>query len=362
MMDGRALAAQVDGATLSASDLALFCGANPAQLLREIATAGSAAELAALVELAGRLVLGAMARPSDVDDCARMATEFVAAAAATCIRLAVADAAEAGFSAPKARMAWFAYGALARGEMLRFVPPKLGVVFDDSTLGDTAQASIYGAIVAGRVSEWLHKCGLTGEEGQWPEGSHECMARSAWERFFSSTIHSPIEHDVFARREFFDMRPIAGDGGFIGELESWLAGQLGESDLLVPLLAIDTMGNLPPLTFFSGLVVALDGSERAGLDLAATALQPIADAARVFGLASGRKEMNTLERLAAAGSDEVFQDAAEAYRIALFHQALSGGGRMDPSKLARLDQRLLKTAFTNVLRLLELTTHRFITA
>jgi hypothetical protein len=66
--------------------------------------------------------------------------------------------------------------------------------------------------------------------------------------------------------------------------------------------------------------------------------------------------------LAAAGSDDVFQDAAEAYRIALFHQALSGGGRMDPSKLARLDQRLLKTAFTNVLRLLELTTHRFITA
>lgn len=360
LMANRALAARVDDATLTAGDLALFCNANPAQLLNDIAAAKAPDEMRPLLELAGRLVLDALAKPADVDDCARMATEFVAAATTACVRLAEQDAAEAGFVLPDARFAWFAYGALARGELLRFVPPKVGVVFDDGPLGDPTQASIYGTIVAGRVADWLHKCGLNGPEARWPDGAHPCMPRTEWQHFFGSTIRNPIGHDLFSRREFFDLRPLSGDPALIGDLEAWLSGQLKQAELLVPLLANDTLGNLPPLTFFSGLVVSLDGTERHGLDLTETALHPISDAARVFALANGHAQINTLERLAAIGDAPVFQDAAEAYRIALYHQAMAGANRIDPSKLERLDQRLLKTAFTSVLRLLEHTTQRFI--
>lgn len=361
LMRHRAQAARVNGAILTAADLALFCNANPVYLQSEIHDANSAAELATLLKLASRLVLDALAQAADVDDCSRMATEFVAAATAACIRLAENDAADAGFTPPNARLAWFAYGPLARGELLRFVPPKVGVVFDDQPLGDPTTASIYGTVVAGRVSDWLHECGLGGPEASWPEGSHPCMPLTEWRHFFGSTIRNPIGHDLFARREFFDLRPLSGDESLIAETESWLAAQLKQSDLLVPLLANDTLGNLPPLTFFSGLVVALDGTEHTDLDLAATALHPISDAARVFALSSGHRQVNTLERLQAAGADPVFSDAAEAYRIALFQQARAGSTRMNPSKLERLDQRLLKTAFTSVLRLLEHTTRKFIT-
>jgi signal-transduction protein with cAMP-binding, CBS, and nucleotidyltransferase domain len=359
LMAHRTLAAHVSGATLSAADLALFTGANPAQLLHDIHHARAAAELNPLLQLANRQVLDALSRPSDVDDCARMATEFVAAATAACIRLAEQDAADAGIARPDARYAWFAYGTLARGEVLRLQPPKVGVVFDDAPLGDPTAASIYGTVVAGRLSDWLHKCGLNGPEAQWPQGSHPCMPRSEWKHFFGSTIRNPIGHDLFARREFFDLRPLSGDASLIDELQSWLLAQRQQSDLLVPLLANDTLGNLPPLTFFSGLVVALDGTEHKDLDLAATALHPISDAARVFALADGHPQVGTLERLAAAGDNPVFHDAAEAYRIALYQQALAGSNRIDPSKLERLDQRLLKTAFSSVLRLLEHTTRRF---
>jgi signal-transduction protein with cAMP-binding, CBS, and nucleotidyltransferase domain len=358
-------AATVDGAMLSAADLALFCNADPFRLLGEIRGASSAGELGPLLRLAGRLVLEALARSSDVDDCSVMATEFVAAATAAAIRLAERDAAEAGIAAPETRFAWFAYGALARGELLRLVPPKIGVVFDDSPLRDPTSASIYGAVVAGRVADWLHRIGLHGPEAQWPQGSHPCMPLSEWQHFFRATIRNPVGHDIFSRREFFDMRPLRGDASLIGETQAWLRDQLSQSDRLVPLLASDTLGNLPPLTFFSGLVVALDGSEHHALDLARTALFPISDAARVFALSAGLPAVNTLERLAAAaalsGAPDVFRDAAEAYRISLYHQALAGSGSIDPTRLARLDQRLLKTAFQSVLRLLELTTRTFVT-
>ncbi len=360
LMTNRALAANVNGATLSASDLALFCNANPALLLHEIANSQSAAEMKPLLDLASRLVLNALARPSDVDDCSRMATEFVAAATTACIRLAEKDAADSGLTPPSTRLAWFAYGALARGELLRFVPPKVGVVFDDPAESTSTQATIYGSVVAGRLAEWLHQCGLTGPESRWPDGSHPCMPASEWRQFFASTIANPIEYDVYARREFFDLRPLAGDEAFIDELQSWLSTQLKNSDLLVPLLANDSLGNLPPLTFFSGLVVSLDGKEHKDLDLDANALAPISDAARVFALAAGHKQINTLDRLAAIGGNEVFQDAAEAYRVALYQQAIAGSSRLDPAKLERLDQRLLKTAFTSVLRLLEHTTRKLI--
>jgi signal-transduction protein with cAMP-binding, CBS, and nucleotidyltransferase domain len=169
----------------------------------------------------------------------------------------------------------------------------------------------------------------------------------------SSPPPSPI-------REFFDLRPLAGDPTFTAELESWLTTQLQSADLLVPLLANDSLGNLPPLTFFSGLVVSLDGTEHTKLDLDANALAPISDAARVFALAAGHKQINTLDRLAAIGDGDIFQDAAEAYRVALYQQALAGTSLLDPAKLERLDQRLLKTAFTSVLRLLEHTTRKLI--
>jgi CBS domain-containing protein len=192
------------------------------------------------------------------------------------------------------------------------------------------------------------------------------MPLSEWKHFFGSTIRNPIGHDLFSRRVFFDIRELRGDAGLIAEIHSWLAEQLKMSDLLVPMLANDTLGNLPPLTFFSGLVVAFDGTERRDLDLVGTALHPISDAARVFALAAGDSALGTLDRLAAAataspGDAQIFNDAADAYRIALYQQALAGAPRIDPSKLGRLDQRLLKTAFASILRLLELTTRRFIT-
>jgi signal-transduction protein with cAMP-binding, CBS, and nucleotidyltransferase domain len=359
-----AVAAGAD-AILTASDLALFCDRNPALLLRLVREASCVAELAPLLRQGSRLVLDGLARSTDVDDCACIATEIVAAAAAACIRFAHQDAVSAGIPTPAARFCWLAFGTMARGEVLRLAPPKIGVVYDDDDLPNTTAATVYFNVVAGRAAAWFHACGLEGEAPVWPEGAHPCMPLSEWKRFFSATIRAPYEHDLFARRELFDLRELSGDPELLAVLTSHIAGELKQTDMLVPLLANDTLAHLPPLTVFQGLVLESDGSERDTLDLAEFIVHPISDAARAFVLGKGGIPINTFERLEAAALDSpenapIFKDAADAFRIGLYHQAVAGTSLIAPSALGKLDQRVMKTAFASIFRLLELTASTFV--
>jgi signal-transduction protein with cAMP-binding, CBS, and nucleotidyltransferase domain len=359
-------------AILTASDLALFCDRNPALLLREIRHASSVAELAPLLRQGSRMVLDGLAHSSDVDDCARIATEIVAASAATCIRFAHQDAVSAGMEPPDARFCWLAFGTMARGEVLKLSPPRIGVVYDDhgddrglADTSATSAASLYFNAVVGQVAAWFSASGMEGEPPLWPEGAHPCMPLSEWKRFFRSTIQKPHEHNLFARRELFDLRELSGDPSLLAELMTDIHQQLEQTNTLIPLLANDTLGHLPPLTVFRGLVLGSDGSERETLDLAEYIVHPISDAARVLVLGRKGAPINTLERLEAAsldapGNAPVFRDAADAFRIALYHQSVGGAPFIAVSALGKLDQRVMKTAFSAILRLLELTASKFL--
>jgi len=160
---------------------------------------------------------------------------------------------------------------------------------------------------------------------------------------------------------------LSGDPSLLAEITGFITQELRQTDMLVPLLANDTLGHLPPLTVFHGLVLESDGSEREALDLAEFVVNPVSDAARVFVLGKGGVPINTLERLeiAALHSPEnaaVFRDAAEAFRVGLYHQAVAGTSLIAPSALGKLDQRMMKTSFSSILRLLELMASTFVSA
>jgi signal-transduction protein with cAMP-binding, CBS, and nucleotidyltransferase domain len=356
-----------DNVVLRASDLAMFCDRNPALLLREIRRASCVDELAPLLKQAGRTVLDGLAQSSDVDDCSLIATEVVASAATACIRFAHQDAVAAGIEPPAVRFCWLAFGAMARGEVLRLAPPKIGVVYDDEHIADAPGASLYFNVAAGQMAAWFEACGLEGPAAAWPEGAHPCMPLSEWKRFFSATIREPYACDLFERRELFDLRDLAGDPPLFAELTAYIARELEDTGMVVPMLANDTLRRLPPLTFFRGLVLHIDGSERETLDVAEIVANPISDAARVFALAKPGIHFNTLERLESAARDfpgnaAVFRDAAGAFRFALYHQTVAGTSMIAPGTLGKLDQRVMKTAFSSILRLLELTASIFVTA
>jgi signal-transduction protein with cAMP-binding, CBS, and nucleotidyltransferase domain len=352
-------------AILTASDLALFCDRNPALLLREIRQASGVDELAPLLRQAKRLIQDGLARHSDVDDCASIATETAAACAAACLRFAHQDAIQAGIEPPPTRFCWLAFGTLARGEVLGPEAARIGVVYDDRSLEDITAAVLYFNVVTGHLGAWFAACGIKGDAPVWPEGAHPCMPLSAWKAFFQATIREPHKNDLFARRELFDIRELSGDASLVAELTDSIALELAATEMLVPLLATDTLSRLPPLTVFHGVVLDIDGAEHQELNLTEFVIDPISDAARVFALSQPGTPVGTLGRLGAAslhspGNAAVFENAAEAFRIALYHQTIAGTPVIAPSTLGKLDQRTMKTAFSSILRLLELTTSTFV--
>jgi CBS domain-containing protein len=353
---------------LTASDVAMFCGENPMRLLRAIRRANTTGELGPLREQANRLALRALARPDDVVDSCQIASEAGKALVEACIRIASRELRSAGFTAPAVPYSWMIFGASARCDVLEPEMPTLAAVYDDGHPSFGPDDSVYFAAVVGETMALLHACGMHTREGFfWPEGSQASMPLSEWKRLYSETIRNPIGHDLYARREFFDLEPLSADPDTISaELRDHIASDLREHKTMLPLLANDTLANLPPLTFFHGLVLELDGQQKDSFNIESAALRPIAAAARVFAIAKSHLDhAGTLSRLQAAAdefpeSSATFREAAEAFKIAVYYRALAGVPDIHPGTMDKFDQRLLKTAFLAIQSLLHLTECTFV--
>ncbi len=347
---------------LTAADLALFCNHNPARIIAIIRNANSLAEMTPLLGRSSQLVLDALAQPRDVDDCCRLNAEVLSAAAEACIRLAEEDVKASGIDTPPPiPYCWAMFGASARADLMQPCLPTIAAIYDDSDNAVEIAHTIYFAAVAGETLSRLYNCGLIGTNTYWPEGVQPSMPLSEWKRLYSETIRNPIGVDLYARREFFDLSLLSGDSSILRELQDTIAMELRDHDAAVPILANDTLANLPPLTFFQGLVVDLEGGQHEGFDISDAVIAPISNAARVFAMAKHRlTPANTLDRLEAAQLDfpesvAILREAADAFRIGLYYQTLAGGSRINPAKLAKFDQALLKTAFASIQRFLEFT-------
>ena len=351
---------------LTAEELALFSGHNPVRLIGAIRSAVSPAEIRPLLKQAKRVVLDALAEPHDVDDCARIGTEIATALAEACLAQAHSQVSALGVSPPAVPWCWFMFGAVARGELVEPGFPAVGAAYDDSADGATSEHNEYFDRVTEATLTWLQECRVTGVNSSQPAWSLSYKPLSEWKRLFGETIRNPLGHNLYVRRELFDLVPLAGETSLLDSLRDEIQLQLSEQSVVVALLANDTLAHLPPLTFFRGLVLELDGAQRDSVDIGRSAISPIADAARVFALASGRlSPANTFERLQTAALDfpkgaAIFADAAEAFRIAQYYQTISGSSTIAPLQLGKFDQRLLKTAFSSIQRLLEFTDSTFV--
>jgi len=159
---------------------------------------------------------------------------------------------------------------------------------------------------------------------------------------------------------------LAGDRTLLKSLHLHIAAELRGHPVILPLLANDALADLPPLTFFRGLVMDAGGAFHQHLDIHRTALNPLIAAARVFALAHGHFEPTpAARRLEAvmpfepAGASQL-SEAAGAFRAALYSRARAGAGLIEPARLGKVDQLLLKIAFAAIHRFLEFTVTRFI--
>jgi CBS domain-containing protein len=356
---------------LTRRDLTRVEGAAPLALIEDMARVPRISELAALRMQAEAVLAGGLTGPDATRWLAPIAGAFNAAVLRRAVTLVEGALAAQGLASPELDHCWVFFGSAARNELFTRHDLDVGLIYDDPDPEHARKARAYFLELGRRVSAALAACGfVTSAKAISPGHPSACRSVREWEMAFSDWITQPIESCVYRATSMFDLRPVHGDCRLVERLERHIEGEEARSPHFVPLLLEDSMANLPPLTFFRGLVVDDEGDYKEVLDLQRATLQPVVDIARALALDSGRQAPTTLDRLQVLSPEDdeaalLIGETAAAFRNALYHRARTGlttgtdGSRVEPAKLTRLEQNLLKSGFRTVLRLMEYTGRRY---
>jgi CBS domain-containing protein len=288
------------------------------------------------------------------------------------LELAEAEMVAEGWRRPAGSYCWLALGAEGRRERFLRTYQETALVYSDPPAGEEAAAQAWHLALAERVSAGLAELGFRAS----PDGFSAalaacCQPLSGWRKLFTRWIENPVEENILARLPLFDLRAVAGEAGLVAALREHMADEISRNPRFIPVAANDSLANLPPLTIFRNSVVDQDGLWWTCIDTRQHALEPLADTARVFALgAPGPDPLNTSSRFLQVARRlpahrALFEDAAEAARVALYHQALAGfrhgdnGQFIRPEELSKIDQEILKGVFRALEQMIEFTARNF---
>jgi CBS domain-containing protein len=357
---------------VSRRDLTRVEGAASLAIVEDIGNAWKVGELARLRTHATAMIAAALTGADAVRWLAPMATAFDAAVLRRLVALVEGALEEEGQENPCLAHCWVFFGSAGRSELLTVYDLDHGLIYEDPEPDQAKAARSWFLELGRRVSAGLAACGFVSTAKGIVSGHPSaCRSVGEWAHAFSGWIRDPALNCTYRATSFFDLRAVHGDCHLVEQLERHIESEERGNKLFVPLLVDDSMANLPPMHFFRGLTGDDANGYSDELDLQRAALQPLVDLARALALDHGvYKAKGTLDRLAAVaprveGADTLIAEAAEAFRIALYHRARNGfatdsdGSRVDPTKLTRLEQNLLKSGFRTVLRLMEYIAARY---
>ena len=357
--DAGALAVTSDGslsgqlhAFVTAKDLARAFGDQPISIMREIRRATTVRELRQLNLRARAFALQYLTHAGSLD-------WLAPAVSLTDVSIVKRIIAMAGNERPS--VCWCFCGASGRGESLTKHAPQLVLIVD----GEDGRQELLQQYE--RVSDALSECDYLARTDMTYDRPFHVASTGEWRTRYENWLRDPVRSEMYRARPLFDLRPVHGLTSLWREVEASVVATVDRDFLQV--LANDCLASLPPLTFFHDAVVDTSGEQTTVFRLEESALRPLVDVGRVFGMAAGKVlGTSTRERFAHARTllpenEWVFREASETLRILLWQQARIGidqgttGSELPPVLLSRHDRHVLKSGFRSILRLLEFTGH-----
>lgn len=337
-------------ALVTTQDIGRAFADQPASILREIRRAPDLQALLQLNHRARALILRYLTSASAVAWASRFASLTDVAVVSRVIALE---------GEPATPACWCFCGAAGRGESLTRHAPQLVLIAEHEHGRDDLQASYE------RVAAALAACGYM-DRGDLAFDHGFLVAPAAeWQSRYAGWLQDPIRNEMYRARPLFDLRPVHGRESLWRDATRALEGAVQPE--FIQVLANDCLASLPPLTFFQDAVVDESGGQTGVFRLEHSALRPLVDVGRVFGLAA-RSVLgtSTLDRFARARTllpehESIFRDASHTLRILLWQQARIGiaqgtsASELPPALLSRHDRHVLKSGFRSILRLLEFT-------
>ncbi|HEY0664304.1 MAG TPA: DUF294 nucleotidyltransferase-like domain-containing protein [Thiobacillaceae bacterium] len=258
---------------------------------------------------------------------------------------------------------WLALGSEGRFEQTLNTDQDNGIIFAPRE-GERPEALREVLLpFAKRVNLALAECGFPLCGGNVMASNPKwCLSLEEWQHTFDDWIYHGAPMDLLHSTIFFDFRPLYGAVHLGAALREWLQDAAPKNSRFLHQLAVNALRNRPPLGLVRDFVTGDDDT----IDLKLNGITPFVDAARIFSLATGGAQTNTVLRLReiaaplklSARDVDAYCEAflfIQLLRLRLHHNQSEEGAaltnRVDPETLNNLDQRILKEAFRQARKL-----------
>lgn len=326
-------------------------------------TIGTASHLRALVSLradVSRLVDAMLAHGADSGQVVKIITTLNDVTVRRVLELNIKK------NDPGIPFTWLTFGSEGRQEQTLLTDQDNGILFEtpDGMTEDQVREKLLP--FAEQVNQELAECGFTLCKGNIMASNPKlCLSGREWDDWFIRFIDASTPQNLVYSSIFLDMRAVFGPDEPLEHLYGKVLARIQKNALFQKMLAGNAMNRRPPLTIFRNFRYAPDGRKHT-IDLKRQGLAPFVEAVRVFALANGVEEANTLERIDRLVAKGAFdpKDAnawKEAYSLIQAirmraHQEMLNRNEplsnyIDPDDLNPLDRRILRESFRQAQRL-----------
>ncbi|SOB93887.1 DUF294 nucleotidyltransferase-like domain-containing protein [Rhodobacter maris] len=342
---------------ITQTDLTRFQAVSSAVLIRDVVSAETVAEMAAVTARIPQLLTQLVGGHHSHEVVTRLVTDI---ADAVTRRLLVMAERELG--APPVPYLWLACGSQGRQEQTGVSDQDNCLIFDDAA---TAEDMAYFQALAKIVCDGLNECGYVYCPGEMMAMSPRwCQPARVWRDYFLGWINTPNPEAQMLASVMFDLRPIGGGGIAMFEaLHAETLAMAAKNSIFVAHMISNSLKHTPPLGLIRGFATIRSGEHRNHIDLKMNGVVPVADLARIYALQGKLPPANTRARLKAAEETGVIspsgaRDLIEAYDLIatmrLENQAtlIRAGRKPDnflaPSDLSDFERSHLRDAFVVV--------------
>jgi CBS domain-containing protein len=268
------------------------------------------------------------------------------------------------FGPPPVRFVFMILGSEGRKEQTLKTDQDNAVIFEDVPSDSLKKVTRYFLKFSERVCNWLDEAGYAlCKGGIMAKNANWCQPLSTWKSYFRRWIHTAEPEALLQASIFFDFRSGYGEAELITELRQYLFKELSRWPGFFRHMAENAMYFTPPIGFFRNFVVESKGEHRDAFDIKA-AMQPIVDYARIYALNHQIDETNTHERLnqllvlkKISPGEHNELETAYSYMMqqrlarqveAIVEENIAPNNYINPNKLSRIEQTMLKEIFKRV--------------
>jgi len=344
---------------ISNRDILAAQGKSPVFLLRELANANSMDEIIDRHNILPQQVRSLINSGAQ----AKNLTRFITTVSDTILEKLIEFALKE-LGPPPAKFVFMILGSEGRNEQTLKTDQDNAIIFEDVPEGEEEKAMAYFLAFGEMVCGLLDEAGYAFCTGNiMAKNPKWCQPLARWKSYFSEWIHAAGADDLLQATIFFDFRGGYGEMALIDSLREYLFETLdGWSGFFTP-FSENALRLRPPIGFFKNFLVATKGKHKDTFDIK-SAMTPIVDFARIYALKNGIAETNTLERLEQLRIKQVlkkkpYEELEKAYSFllqtrfvrqvtAIMDESGKPDNYINPKKLTRIEQKMLKEIFTRV--------------